>query len=83
MLTKTQITGHALETLTDFLQYAQNAEFQNNDIGEKIEQAKTDLLELINKLRLNIIDIECQIEEAQTIIKGIEYVENYIIKGDK
>ena len=82
-MNKDQITGHALETLTDFLQYAQNAEFQNNDIGEKIEQAKTDLLELINKLRLNIIDFECQIEEAQTIIKGIEYVENYIIKGDK
>lgn len=77
---KKTVTGHALNTLNYFLKYAQNTEYEKVGYKRSLEDAKEELYEVIKNLRDYIFDYECQINEAQTILKGIEYVQNYILK---
>lgn len=77
MYDKDKITGHALETLNNFIKFADNVEVTPQFLVS-LEDAKSDLYGLINKLKIENLDILQQIEHAQSIIDGIEYIQEYI-----
>ena len=92
MYNKNQITGQALATLNEFIKYADNmplnvVKFEkpeiNNEFEEfkiRLENEKQNLYDLVEQLELNLKDIQDQIQHAESIITGIEYVQNYLIK---
>ena len=94
-MNKDQITGHALATLNEFIKYADNMpanniiKFEkpvNNEFEEfknRLKEEKQNLYDLIEYLEENLNDIKDQIQHAETIIAGIEYVEKYMMKGNK
>ena len=76
MINKTQITGHALETLNEFIKYADNMpenniiKFEkpekpvNNEFEEfknRLKAEKQNLYDLIEHLEMNLNDIKDQI----------------------
>lgn len=97
-MNKDQITGHTLATLNEFIKYADNmpvnniVKFEkhekpvNNEFEEfknRLKAEKQNLYDLIEHLEMNLSDIKDQIQHAESIIAGIEYVENYMMKGNK
>jgi hypothetical protein len=74
---KNKITGHALETLNEFIKFADKVEVTPQFLVS-LEDAKSGLYDLINKLKIENLDILQQIEHAQNVISGIEYIQKYI-----
>lgn len=77
MYDKDKITGHAFETLNNFIKFADNIKVDNSFIIS-LNDAKSEMYGLINKLKCEQIDILQQIQQAQNIIDGIEYIQEYI-----
>lgn len=71
-------TAKALSVLNSFSKLS-NEEKVTKKFINGLDNAKKDMRDLIDKLNIDKTDIDNQINYAQGIINGIEYIQNYIL----